>query len=545
MQVALIVMTANGLLQKGEGPCSKENNSMVKFITAEQAAELVFDESTLGVVGFGLGGFAEEVAKALGERFVATGRPRGLRLRQGGSLGDGKERGIVHLAHEGMITCWITAMIGFNFQLGKLVSDNKMQCYCLPQGALINLWRESARGGAGFISKVGLGTYVDPRLEGGKMNEVTTEDLVDLVEFDGEEYLRYKTIPVDVVLVRGTTADEDGNISFEKESVINEGYHACAAAKANGGITIVQVEYVAQRGSLHPKEVKIPGVLVDYVVVSTSEENNWQTEGTLYEPAFAGNIKKPADRLPVLDLNARKVIARRAAMELRKGDMVNLGVGIPAGIAYVVAEEGFDGDLVFSAEAGAIGGVPAPLPNFGSSFNAQAIIEPGYMFDLIDGGNLGVTCLGLAEADKNGNLNVSKFGGRVNGPGGFINITGFTPKIIYCGTFMAGDKSEVKDGVLTITQPGKAPKFVDTVEQITFSGAEASKRGLEVFYITERAVLKLIDGVMTLIEIAPGIDLQADVLDCMGFVPKVADDLKTMDSALFSDTWGKLGETFA
>ncbi|MDR2107855.1 MAG: acyl CoA:acetate/3-ketoacid CoA transferase [Coriobacteriales bacterium] len=517
---------------------------MVKFISAAEAAELVSDNTTLGVVGFGLSGFAEEVVKAIGERFEASGHPKNIHLRQSGSLGDGKERGIVHLAHEGLVTTWTCAMIGFNFQLGKLVSENKIKCYCLPQGVLINLWRETARGGPGFITKVGLGTYVDPRFEGAKMNEATTEDVVELIQFDGEEYLRYKNIPVDVVVLRGTTADEDGNISFEKESIINEGYHAAASAKANGGIVIAQVEYVAKSGSLHPKEVKIPGVFVDYVVVSTSADSNWQTEGTLYEPSFAGNLKKPQNQMPVLKLNARKVIARRAAAELRKGEMVNLGVGIPAGIAYVVAEEGFDGELVFSAEAGAIGGVPAPLPNFGSSFNAQAIIEPGQMFDLIDGGNLGVTCLGLAEADAQGNLNVSKFGGRVNGPGGFINITGFTPKILYCGTFMAGDESIVADGKLTISKPGKAPKFVEKVEQITFSGPEAAKRGLEVSYITERAVLKLIDGEMVLTEVAPGLDLQTDILDNMGFKPKIADDLKTMDAALFSESWGKLGETF-
>ncbi|MDR3052676.1 MAG: acyl CoA:acetate/3-ketoacid CoA transferase [Coriobacteriales bacterium] len=517
---------------------------MVQFITAQQAAELVADGATLGLAGFGLSGFAEEIAKALEDRFVETGHPQNIDLRQSGSLGDGKERGPVHFAHEGMVASWTTGMIGFNFQLGQLVTDNKIKCYCLPQGVLMNLWREIARGGPGVITKVGLGTYVDPRIDGGKMNEVTTEDVVELLEIGGEEYLRYKPLPIDVIIVRGTTADEDGNISFEKESVINEGFNACAAAKASGGITIVQVEYVAKSGSLHPKEVKIPGVLVDYVVVSTDSFNSWQTEGTLYEPCFAGNLRKPADRLPRLDLNARKVIARRAAMELKRGSLVNLGVGIPAGVAYVVAEEGFDGGVVFSAEAGAIGGVPAPLPNFGSSFNGWAIIEQGSMFDIIDGGNLDVTCLGLAEADKDGNLNVSKFGGRVNGPGGFINITGFTPKIIYCGTFMAGDRSIVADGRLIITQPGKAPKFVNTVEQITFSGSEAAKRGLEVFYVTERAVIKLIDGVMTLIEIAPGIDLQTDVLDCMGFVPAISPDLKTMDVELFSETWGRLDETF-
>lgn len=517
---------------------------MAQFVSAQEAAAMIKDDSVLGLCGFGLGGFAEEVAAAIGNRFVEEGHPRNLHIRQSGSLGVPKERGPVHFAQEGLISCWTTAMIGFNFKLGKLVSENKIKCYCLPQGILINLWRESARRSPGFITKVGLGTFADPRIEGGKMNEITTEDLVDLIEIDGEEFLRYRNIYPDAVIVRGTTADEDGNITFEKESIINEGFHACAAAKANGGITIVQVEYVAKRGTLHPKEVKIPGLLVDYVVVSTSEASNWQTEGTLYEPSFAGNLKKPADRLPRLDLNARKVIARRAAMELKRGDLVNLGVGIPANVAYIVAEEGFDGEVRFSAEAGAIGGVPAPLPNFGSSFNAECIVDQGSMFDLIDGGSLDVTCLGLAEADKEGNLNVSKFGGRVNGPGGFLNITSFTPKIVYCGTFMAGDETEVKDGKLIIHSQGKAPKFVDTVEQITFSGSQAAKRGLEVLYITDRCVIKLIDGVMTVIEVAPGVDLQKDILDNMGFKPEIAADLKIMDERLFQEQWGNLGKTF-
>jgi len=516
---------------------------MATFITAQEAAELIQDNAVLGVCGFGLAGYAAEVAEGIKLRYAATKHPKNIILRQTGTLGDSRDRGPVQFSQEGLVDTWITSIIGFQYAMAKLVADNKMKCYCFPQGVLVNLFRESARGGPGFITKVGLGTFVDPRIEGGKCNEITTEDLVELIEIDGEEWLRYKNTNLDVALVRGTTADEWGNISFEKEGIINEGFHACATAKRNGGITIIQVERIVKGGSLRPRDVKIPGVLVDYVVVSTDEKWSAQSERKPYNPFFAENLKKPVSQMPRLPLNARKVIARRAAMEIQKGNTVNLGIGIPAGVGLVVAEEGHCDDVVFAVEAGPIGGVAAPYPDFGFAYNAWSILDEGYMFDFIDGGNLDITCLGLAEVDQTGNLNVTKFPSRINGPGGFPNVTCLTPKIIFCGQFMDKSKLEVGNGKLTIIEEGSGKKFVKNVLQITFSGKEAVRCGLEVLYVTERAVFKLIDGRVVLVEYAPGIDLEKDVLAYMGFKPEISPDLKLMDAELFSETWGRLGET--
>lgn len=420
---------------------------MAKFITAQEAARLIPDGATVGVAGMGLSGWPEEVACAIRGSFRETGHPCDLNLKQGSALGDwgygnqfvGWERtrredgpdqshgnrGVTRLgeAGPGLVTKWTAAHIGSAFALTELARQNKLQCHCLPQGVIVNLWREIAAGRPGLLTKVGLGTFVDPRVEGGRMNEVTTEEVVKLVEFEGEEYLFYKSFLLHVALLRGTTADENGNITFEHESVLNEGLAVAMAAKNSGGIVIVQVEYVTKRGTMNPKEVKIPGILVDYVVQATDPMACWQAEGAYFEPAFSGQVKKPVGALPRLPLGSRKILCRRCAMELRSGCVANLGVGIPADVASVVAEEGFTDQMTLTAETGAVGGVPAALPNFGSAYNPECTMLHNDMFDLIDGGGLDITVLGLAQADEEGNLNVSKFGPRLTGPGGFINIT--------------------------------------------------------------------------------------------------------------------------
>lgn len=518
---------------------------MAKFITAAEAAKLIPDHATVGVAGMGLSGWPEEVAVAIADNYKATGHPCDLTMKQGSAMGDWKERGMTRLGIEGLVTKWSAAHIGSAFAMNDLVRANKMACHCLPQGVIVNLWREIAAHRPGLFTKIGLGTFVDPRLEGGKMNEVTTEDLVEVKELNGEEYLFYKSFPLHVALLRGTTADENGNISFEKEGPINEGLVVAQAAKNSGGIVIVQVEYTAQKGTLHPKDVKIPGALVDYVVVATDPNACWQTEGVYYEPAFAGNLKKPLDTIPSIALSERKVIARRCAAELKKGDIVNLGVGIPSDVASIIAEEGQLDRIILTTESGGFGGVPASLPNFGSSYNAEANIDHGYMFDFYDGGGVDVAMLGLAQADEQGNINVSKFfipgfGARLTGPGGFINISQSSKKVIFAGTFMAKCKEQVKDGALHIIEEGKGKKFLKEVEQVTFSGVYAAKTDQEILYITERCVFQLKDSKMTIIEIAPGIDLQKDIIDQMDFVPEVASDLKLMDSSLFQENWGGL-----
>ncbi len=529
----------------------REEIFMSKFITAKEAAKLIPDNATVGVAGIGLSGWPEEVAVAIADNYRETGHPCNLTMKQGSAMGDWKERGMTRLGVEGLVTKWSAAHIGSAFDMLDLVRANKMACHCLPQGVIVNLWREIAANRPGLITKVGLGTFVDPRLEGGKMNEVTTEDLVNLIEIDGQEYLFYKSFPLHVALLRGTTSDENGNITFENEGPINEGLAVAQAAKNSGGIVIVQVEYTAQKGTLHPKDVKIPGALVDYVVVATDKAACWQTEGVYYEPAFAGNIKKPLASLPVLPLTERKVIARRCAAELNKGDIVNLGVGIPSDVASVVAEEGYLDDILMTSESGSFGGMPASLPNFGSSYNAEANVDHGSMFDFYDGGGLDVAVLGLAQADKDGNINVSKFYipdkndktkmiARLTGPGGFINISQNSKKVIFAGTFTAKSKLEIGSGKLNIIEEGKGLKFLEEVDQITFSGSYGAQTGQEVLYITERCVFKLIDGKMTIIEVAPGIELQKDILDHMNFVPKIDENLKLMDSTLFQDKWSGL-----
>jgi propionate CoA-transferase len=514
----------------------------MKFVTAAEAAKLIKDDVTVGVGGMGLAGWPEEVGQAIAANYKETGHPKGLSLKQGCAMGDWKIRGTTVLGIEGLVTKWCGAHIGSSFALNELVLANKIECHCLPQGVIVNLWREIAAGRPGILSKVGLGTFIDPRIQGGKMNEVTKTDLVELIDFQGDEYLFYKSFPVDVALLRGTIADEKGNISFENEGIINEGLAIAQATKNSGGIVIVQVEYVTKAGTLKPKDVRIPGILVDYVVQATFEEASWQTEGTYFNPAFSGQIKQPIGAIEPMPFDIKKIIARRCTMEFKRGGIINLGVGIPASTAKVAAEEGLADYLTFATESGIIGGVPAPLPDFGSSFNPEATITHGEMFDLINGGGLDLTCLGMSESDSHGNVNVSKFNNRLIGPGGFIDITQSTPKIVFCGTFMAKAKIEIKDKKLNIIEEGKINKFVNDVEQITFAGGQALDNQI-ILYITERCVFQLIKGEMTIIEIAPGIDLQKDILDLMNFSPVVPEgEIKLMDPDIFDEKWGKLSE---
>jgi propionate CoA-transferase len=514
---------------------------MAKIITAKEAAKFIPDGATVGVGGMGLSGWPEEAAQAIAENYRECGHPCGLNMKQGSAMGDWKERGMTVLGIDGLVAKWSAAHIGSAFAMNDLVRKEKMQCHCLPQGIIVNLWREIAAHRPGLLSKVGLGTFVDPRLGGGKMNKSTTDELVELVEFGGEEYLFYKSFPLNVALLRGTTSDEDGNITFEHESVINEGLSIAEAAHNTGGIVIVQVEYLAQSGSLHPKDVRIPGILVDYVVVASKQEACWQAEGVYFEPSFSGQLKKSLSTIAPLKLSERKIIARRCAMELRKGDVVNLGVGLATDVSNVVNEEGYISDIVLTSEAGAVGGVPSPLPNFGSSYNPTASMEHNAMFDLIDGGGLDIAILGMGETDQWGNVNVSKFGPRLTGPGGFINITQLTKRLVFCGTFMNKAEYEISGGAIHILKQGTARKFVNDVEQITFSGKYAGA-DRTILYVTERCVFQLLGGKMTLIEIAPGIDLEQDILAQMDFRPEISPNIKTMDKALFCERWGGLGE---
>lgn len=509
---------------------------MAKVITPQQAAELVKDGDRIVMSGFIGMCHPQEITYALEDRYLKTGHPKNLDLFFPTNVGDGTDRlGMNHMAHEGMLRSIVGGHWNLVPALQKLVTENKVQAWNLPIGTLGQLLREIAAHRPGVITKIGLNTFVDPRLQGGKMNEVTKEDLVELMEIDGEEYLRYKPFKkIDVGTIRGTYADENGNITMQKEAAFLEALAMAEAVKNTGGIVIAQVEDIVENGTLNPKDVKVPGILVDYIVKGTPD-NHWQTYMDPYKPELSGQIKKPLGALESMPLNARKVISRRAAMELSPNAIVNLGIGIPEGIANVANEEGIKG-LKLTVEAGNIGGVPSSGVGFGSATNPECTIDSPAMFDFYDGGGLSQAFLGLAECDEKGNINVSRFGPRIAGCGGFINITQSTPVVAFCGTFTAkGLKENIGDGKLEILNEGQVKKFKKEAEQITFSADFAKKAGQKVLYITERAVFELKDGEFTLTEIAPGIDLQKDVLDQMDFQPKIADDLKLMDERLFRE----------
>ena len=503
-----------------------------KIVSADEAAAIIRDGDTVAVSGFVGIGTPDELILAVARRHEAGTGPKDLTLMFAAAPGDGKERGLNRLAHDGLVKRVVGGHWSLVPKLCEMAMDNRIEAYNLPLGVVSHLYRDIAAHGPGVLTKVGMRTFVDPRLSGGKLNARTTEELVELVTIGGEDWLRYKSFPVHIALIRGTTADPAGNITMEREALKLDNLAAAMAAKNSGGLVIAQVERIAE--SLAAREVIVPGVLVDCVVLA-KPENHLQTYATAYNHAFSGRQRVPLDRIAPLPLDERKIIARRCAFELPPGGVVNLGIGMPEGVSAVAAEERVLKYLTLTAEPGIIGGMPQGGLDFGAALNPEAILHQNQQFDFYNGGGLDLACLGMAQTDRHGNVNVSKFGPKLAGAGGFINISQNAKTLVFAGTFTAGGlKIAVEDGKLRILQEGRSRKFVPEVEHVTFSGDYAAEIGQPVYYVTERCVFRRTEEGMELAEVAPGVDIARDILGQMGFEPIVRDP-KPMDSRIFLD----------
>lgn len=509
------------------------------FVTAKEAAAMVKDGQTICPVAMTLVSACESILKELEKNFLETGHPANLTLLHSCGQSDRKD-GIQHLAHEGMVKRIIGSHWGLQPRWMEMIANSQVEAYCLPQGQIAQLYRSMACGLPGKMSKVGLGTFIDPRYEGGKMNDRTKplEDIVDIIEYRGEEYMFYREVPIDVCLIRGTVCDEMGNLTTTEEAMKLEVLPAVLAAKRYGGKVIAQVKSVAETGTINPKDVTVPGVFIDAIVVCENPmEDHRQTSSWYFDPSYCGQLRVPQGAIPPAPFNERKFIARRACQEIYPGAVINLGTGIPNDmVGKVCNEEGISDDVMITVESGIYGGVQAGGIDFGIGQNLYAMIGHHEQMDYYNGAGVDLTFMGLGELDGEGNINSTKMGPRCTGAGGFIDITQNAKKVVFCGTFTAGGaKYEFKDGKLTILQEGKIRKMVSKVAQMSFNGPMAREKKQPVVVVTERAVLELTEDGVVLTEIAPGIDLQTQVLDMMDFQPIVSPDLKLMDAELFRE----------
>jgi propionate CoA-transferase len=515
----------------------------MKVISAADAARLLKTGDSVVVSGSG-GGHAipEAVLAEIENLFLAEGSPKNLCVVHVVGLGDRARKGVAHFAHPGLIRRSITSALIDSPPLMEMALADQVESYTLPQGVLSQMMREIAGGRPGVITKTGLHTFIDPRQRGGRQSKTATEDLVEVVSLGGEEWLRFKPFPMNVAILRGTTADEDGNVSMEQEAILGEMLSTAQAVRRCGGTVVVQVKRLARRGTLDPRMVKIPGILVDYVVV---EPDQRQTYATNYSPSYAGELRVPLASMKALPFGVRKIVARRAAMELKPGAICNLGSGISTGISAVAAEEGVLDKVVLTNEQGFIGGAPLTGPDSGTAQNYDAVVDQPYQFDFYDGGGLDVAFLSFAAVDPCGNVNISRFGNKIVGVGGFINISQNAKKVVFSGTFTAGGLELTCTGeALQIISEGKHRKFVSSIEQICYNAQFAEQQGRTAIFVTERAVFQAADGGLELIEVAPGIDIERDIIALMPYRPRYASTLKVMDRRLFSPDRMNLAEDF-
>lgn len=504
-----------------------------KLVSARTAIERIRPRDTLCISGFVGTGTPEELIRALESRFLHTNAPFDLTLVFAAAPGDGDARGVNRLAHTGLLKRVIGGHWALVPKLGALALAGEVEAYNLPLGVMSQLYREIAGKRGGVLTRVGLGTFVDPRQDGGRLNKATWEELVKLITIDDEEWLLYKPFGIDVAFIRGTTADHNGNLSMENEALTLDTLAIATATKNSGGLVIAQVERVVPANTLGPRTVEVPGILVDYVVEAAAE-NHRQTWATQFEPAFAGQCRVNLSRVPPMALDERKLVARRAAFELPLGGVVNLGIGMPEGVSRVAGEEGLLGAITLTAEPGIIGGMPQGGLDFGAAINNDALLAQNQQFDFYDGGGLDLAVLGMAQVDAQGNVNVSRFGDRLAGAGGFINISQSASRLVFVGTFTAGGlEVAIEHGKLRILREGRTGKFLPAVEQITFNGDLACRRGQAVFYVTERAVFQLTEQGLELIEIAPGIEVRTQILDRIPF-PVIVRQPKPMNPRIYN-----------
>ena len=519
---------------------------MSKVISAAEAAALIKDDDALIVAGFGSYASPEELMQAVADRYEATGHPKNITAICGITPGDktestepnkGMNLGLNRLKAPGLIGTILVGNLTDARAIAYMAGRDEIASYLPPMGVMCNLFRAVAGGRPGLITKVGLGTFADPRIEGCAVNQKAHDkgSIVSLMEIDGEEYLFYKSFKPNVCFLRATYADEDGNLSMIHEGVQGSELEIAVGTHNNGGVVIAQVEQLVARGSLPTRDIRIHGRLVDYVVVASDpiyQRQCYARDG--YRPELCGLARTPAGATKKLPLGPRKILARRAAMELVPGTIINIGSGIPSGIGSVAAEEGIGG-LTLSVESGPMGGEVQEGLSFPGVANAETIFCQCDTIDMYDGGMLDMAFLGFAEVDRHGNVNVSKFAGRCIGAGGFIDISQNAKKVFFMGTFMNKAELEMVDGGLKISAEGKGMKFVNEVQQITFSGDYAVKSGQEIYYLTERCVFKLTADGLILTEIAKGVDLERDILSHMEFRPQIAPELKIMDERLFRE----------